>query len=126
MVRNIPLQLQVTVLDKLIAEIDMILGLDAIDWLGGATIAKGQVKLRNQYVTKMASGVNSNDTTIRGEIRVEFDKKVERWIDERILIPRSGKVEGILPLMAVVQPTKKKVRPVLDFRELNKNVAYHT
>ena len=27
--------------------------------------------------------------------------------------------------MAVVQPTKKKVRPVLDFRELNKYVACH-
>ena len=28
--------------------------------------------------------------------------------------------------MAVVQPTKNKVRPVLDFRELNKYVACHT
>ena len=28
--------------------------------------------------------------------------------------------------MAVVQSSKKKVRPVLDFRELNKYVAYHT
>ena len=33
---------------------------------------------------------------------------------------------GVLPLMAVVQPTKNKVRPVLDFRELNKYVACHT
>ena len=56
----------------------------------------------------------------------KFKKEVERWIDEGILIPWSGKVEGILPLMAVVQPTKKKVRPVLDFRESNKYVACHT
>ena len=28
--------------------------------------------------------------------------------------------------MAVVQPTENKVRPVLDFRELNKYVACHT
>ena len=35
-------------------------------------------------------------------------------------------MNGVLPLMAVVQPTKKKVRPVLDFRELNAYVMCHT
>ena len=59
-------------------------------------------------------------------MRLKFEKEIERWIDERILIPWSGKVEGVLPLMAVVQPTKNKVRLVLDFRELNKFVACHT
>ena len=34
--------------------------------------------------------------------------------------------EGLLPLMAVVQATKRKVRPVMDFRELNKYVECHT
>ena len=33
---------------------------------------------------------------------------------------------GILPLMAVLQPTKGKVRPVLDFRKLNQHVENHT
>ena len=33
---------------------------------------------------------------------------------------------GVLPLMAVVQATKNKVRPVLDFRELNEHVKCHT
>ena len=32
----------------------------------------------------------------------------------------------MLPLMAVFQATKKKVRPVLDYRELNHFVACHT
>ena len=41
-------------------------------------------------------------------------------------MPWSGKVKGILSLMAVFQPTKKKVRQVLYFRELNKYVACHT
>ena len=58
-------------------------------------------------------------------MRVEFEKEVERWIDEGILIPWSEKVEGILSLMAVVQPTKK-IKPVLDFRKLNKYMACHT
>ena len=63
---------------------------------------------------------------LRGEIRAEFEKEVERWIDEEILIPLSGKVEGILPIIVVVETTKKKVRPVLDFWELNKYVAAYT
>ena len=139
----------------------MLLGLDAIDQLGGAIITKGQVKFGNQYVTKMVRGANSNDTiqptklrlcqiededfwahfdgekwtewwwtaglpvlrnwigcyesTLRGEIRAEFEKEVERWIDKGIVILWSGKIEGILPVLAVVHPTKKKVMPVLDF-----------
>ena len=40
----------------------MLLGLDAIDWVGGAIIAYGQVKFGNQYITKMTKGANSNDT----------------------------------------------------------------
>ena len=57
----------------------------------------------------------------------EFDKEVERWISEGILVPWEKPVEeGIIPLMAVEQPTKKKVRPVLDYRVLNRYVECHT
>ncbi|XP_076055165.1 uncharacterized protein LOC143033558 [Oratosquilla oratoria] len=60
-------------------------------------------------------------------VREDFDLEVERWIEEGILSPWEEPVEGgILPLMAVVQPTKSKVRPVLDFRELNQFVKCHT
>jgi len=56
-----------------------------------------------------------------------FEKEVESWITEGILLPWNEHVEtGIIPLMAVVQPTKNKVRPVLDYRELNKSVSSHT
>ena len=52
---------------------------------------------------------------------------MERWIDEGILLPWEGEEDGgILPLMAVEQPTKNKVRPVLDYRELNAYVECHT
>ena len=33
---------------------------------------------------------------------------------------------GILPFMAAEQPTENKVRPVLDYRELNVCVECHT
>ena len=63
----------------------------------------------------LTNQIGCYESMLREEIRVEFKKEVESWIDKGILIPWSGKVEGILLLMAVVQPTKKKVRPVLDF-----------
>lgn len=165
-VRNMPLRLRVIVLDRLISGIDVVLGLDAIDRLGGAIIAKGQVKFGNQSAPGVTGSVTRGDTnqpskprpcliedddfracfdgekwmvewrwtaeppvltnqvscyksTLKGAAEPQFEKEVERWIDEGILMPWSGKVEGILPLMAVEQPIKKKVRPVLDFWELN-------
>ena len=45
---------------------------------------------------------------------------------EDILLPWRGEVNGVLPLMMVVQATKGKVRPQLDFRDLNKHVKSHT
>lgn len=64
--------------------------------------------------------------SLKGRVKEEFDQEVERWIDEGILVPWEGVEEGVLPLMAVIQPTKNKVRPVLDFRELNNYVMCHT
>ena len=65
--------------------------------------------------------------TMQDEERVAFENEVDRWIEEGILVPWKEKVQsGVLPLMAVTQPTKHKVRPVLDFRELNAHVVCHT
>lgn len=67
------------------------------------------------------------DKQMIGSKKEEFEKEVERWIEEGILLPWDEEVEGgILPLMAVEQPTKNKVRPVLDYRELNVSVECHT
>ena len=143
-------------LEKVITAINVILGLDVIDRLGGATIAKGQVRFGRQDTARVVR-VSSNDTvqptkprlfqiededfrahfdghkwlvewrwtmgppvltnqvgcykgTLREEVRPKFEKEVERWIDKRILISWSGKVEGVLPLI----------------RELNKYMACHT
>jgi len=37
-----------------------------------------------------------------------------------------GPVRGAIPLLAVIQPTKDKVCPVMDYRELNDFVECHT
>ena len=57
--------------------------------------------------------------SLESEKNSEFEEEVERWI-----VNRKGK--DVLPLLAVFQTTKKKVRPVLDFRELNRFMACHT
>lgn len=60
------------------------------------------------------------------DIQAEFDATVEQWIARGWLRPYDGVCKGMLPLMAVVQPNKHKVRPVLDYREMNQFVPSHT
>ena len=60
--------------------------------------------------------------------RQAFDAELSEWIANGWLQPydegSDGPPRGLLPLMAVEQATK--VRPVLDYRELNGHVTAHT
>ena len=58
----------------------------------------------------------------------EFHAEVGAWIKEGILelVPESVVVNSVLLLIAVEQLNKAKVRPVLDFRELNGYVSSHS
>ena len=60
------------------------------------------------------------------EVKSAFSEEVNEWIREGWLQRYEGEHDGIVPLMAVVQAAKGKVRPVLDFRELNDYVSSHT
>src|SRR5215469_2158777 len=52
---------------------------------------------------------------------------IERWISEGILKPWSGdSTYGVIPLMAMEQINKNKVKPVLDFRKLNEHVSCYS
>lgn len=59
-------------------------------------------------------------------IRQQYDAELEKWISEGWLQPydeeKLGPAKGLIPLLAVVQVNKAKVRPVMDFRELNSHV----
>ena len=61
--------------------------------------------------------------TIPSRARAEYDKELQKWIDNGWLVPypedKLGPLKGSIPLMAVIQQNKQKVRPVLDYRELN-------
>ena len=61
------------------------------------------------------------------DVESAFSKEVDRWIEEGWLQEYNGAHnDGLIPLMAVVQINKDKIRPVLDFRELNSFVSSHT
>ena len=62
------------------------------------------------------------------KLRERFDDEVEAWISEGILlpVPQTDEVHSIIPLMAIEQAKKGKVRPVLDFRRLNEYVSCHS
>lgn len=61
-------------------------------------------------------------------IKEKFDEELASWINEGILIEVGSEemVRSLVPLMAVEQINKDKVRPVLDFRELNQFVSCHS
>ena len=48
-----------------------------------------------------------------------FQSEVNRWIDNGWLVKTKCNEDGVIPVMPVVQEKKDKLRPVLDFRELN-------
>ena len=61
-----------------------------------------------------------------------FDKEIQSWIDKGILVAhdecKHGKIKRFVSLMSVRQEKENtvKIRPVLDYRELNKCVESHT
>lgn len=149
-------------MNHIVDGIDVIIGMDVINELGGVTIKKAKVKFGDIQCAVAAHQLNvckiedkdfeanfdGDKWTVRwtwkgeppvlqnkvqyyknsleGDKKLEFEKEVERWISDGILLPWKGERKGVLPLMAVFQATKGKVRPVFDFRELNRFVACHT
>ena len=53
------------------------------------------------------------------EVQKGFDDELEKWIKEGWLKACEKPENGVIPMLAIEQPTKNKIRPVLDFRELN-------
>ena len=56
----------------------------------------------------------------------EYERELQAWIQNGWLIPypesKLGPPKGLIPLMAILQESKQKVRPVMDYRELNEHV----
>jgi len=174
-VGGLMLQVEVCVIDEIMPETHVLLGMDVVKRLGGVIItADGQVKwLRRENMTmsvqteestnvispgnrisdvdfdaifdrgewkvrwKWKNGVEPSKEEekrqykIRNELRKDFDAEIEDWIEEGILVKHSptahGEIKSYIPLIAIEQQKgdTKKIRPVFDFRELNKKLESH-
>ena len=64
--------------------------------------------------------------TIPARARAEYDKELQNWIDNGWLVSdpedKLRPLRGLIPLMAVIQQNKQKVRLVLNYQELNDHV----
>ena len=64
------------------------------------------------------------------EIRNEYMQELHTWIDNGWLVPypedKLGPPKGLILLIAVMQLNKTKVRPVMDYRELNHHIDAFT
>ena len=83
-------------------------------------------KWKNDIVPELTNKKCCYDNGIRDKQREEFEKELDRWVAEGIFLPWVDDFRRIIALMAVEQPTKGKVCPVMDFREMNRYVECHT
>ena len=75
---------------------------------------------------KLKNTVECYESAMTPETKAQVDKEIESWIAKGWLKPHEGDAgDGIIPLMAVVQANKDKVRPVMYIRELNEFVGCH-
>ena len=68
--------------------------------------------------------------TIKDSEREAYEEEIAAWIKQEWLVPyereQHGEVDGVVPLMSVCQANKQgKVRPVMDYREVNDHVMCH-
>ena len=60
----------------------------------------------------------------------EYKQELQAWIQNSSLVPcpedELGPPKGLIPLMAIVQENKQKVRLAMDYRVLNKHVEAYT
>ncbi|KRY48689.1 hypothetical protein T03_15204 [Trichinella britovi] len=123
---------------------DLILGMNGIAALGGVTVTGGRCVrfgLDDPGVCAAAEAeINAGEPgVLRNTVeeyppvnvaRGAYEDELRKWIKDGCLVPydesEHGPPKGLLLLMAVIQRNKKKVRPVMDFRELNAHIESHT
>ena len=71
-----------------------------------------------------------SEYAVKDKVREEYEQELTEWIKNGWLQEydeeKHGPPKGLIPLMAVPQENKGKVRPVLDFREVNSFVDTYT
>ena len=166
------LKVNCLVVERIFEGVDVILGMDVINRLGGVSVVNNCVKFlgckadserimnegnvanvaveelrvddpdfearfngtvwtvrwrwKEGRPPELKNRVDCYESTKLPGTEAKYEQEVERWIAEGWLRPYNGdRGGGVIPLMAVVQANKNKVRPVMDFRELNQFVECH-
>ena len=91
---------------------------DGTKWTAKYKWKQGQPQLRNSVA----------QYKVKPQLIPQFNNEMDLWVKNGWLKPcnkEEKSTEGIVPLMVVEQQNKGKVRPVLDFRELNQYVNSH-
>ena len=97
-----------------IDETDFTANFDGVKWTVEWKWEKGEPELTN----------TCHGYAVSDDCKDQFEEEVDQWIHDGWLEPYDSKIHGpttgVIPLMAVKQPNKsRKVRPVMDYRELN-------
>ena len=104
--------------------------LEIIDKDFSATFADGRWTVRWRWSDKepeqLQNRIAEYKCTRAPGVSERYRAEIQSWISKGWLVKWDGPVKGVIPLLAVVQPTKDKVRPVMDYRELNDFVECHT
>ncbi|XP_065654532.1 uncharacterized protein LOC136081163 [Hydra vulgaris] len=91
---------------------------DGTKWTAKYKWKQGQPQLRNSVA----------QYKVKPQLLHQFNDEMDVWVKNGWLKPCNKEEKstiGIVPLMAVEQENKGKIRPVLDFRELNQYVNSH-
>ncbi|KAG1712190.1 hypothetical protein GQR58_002379 [Nymphon striatum] len=93
---------------------------DSLERLGGRLgLASDCAFFRTHFYEGLPASVNKWAVMREDAYTASFE--TVGWLREW-----RGPIEGFIPLLAVFQPSKDKVRPVMDYRELNDFVECHT
>ena len=111
-IRSVPCIAPITLIDA-----DYRVHFDGQKWEVAWTWKDSVVPILQNHVAEYAM-----DQQLRDRYRAEVGK----WIQNGWLQPCDEPEGGIIPLLAVYHDHKDKVRPVLDYRELNQYVQSHT
>lgn len=97
-----------------------------------ATLDRGRWTVRWKWNGRSCVQGSTYPKEIIGEEdREAFDKELSSWLEEGIIVPHEkvqhGEIKHYLPFIAVRQTKGSlvKVRPVLDYRLLNKSIQSH-
>ena len=109
------------------------LSIDATDFTAKFSAASGEWTVGWKWADGNGPDELKNGTaqySVPETARQAYDEELQLWIQEGWLQPydeqTDGPARGLIPLMAVVQPNQDKVRPVMDYRELNSHITAHT